>query len=173
MNPPLNEQSGMVTSITILSSGATNNKTVNVEPTPILLVEDDPNDIELIQLALENYNFVNQIDIVTDGEQALNYLLGLADDDALRPLPRLVLLDLKLPKINGVEVLRAIRSHPRTQELVIVVMTSSIEDQDLNACYELGVNSYIVKPLDFQQFVHVTRQVGFYWMMLNQVPPQS
>lgn len=163
----------MVTSITILSSGATNNQAVNVEPTPILLVEDDPNDIELIQLALENYNFVNQLDIVTDGEQALDYLIGSADDNALRPLPRLVLLDLKLPKVDGIEVLRTIRSHPRTQELVVVVMTSSVENQDLNACYELGVNSYIVKPLDFQQFVEVTRQVGFYWMMLNQIPPKS
>ncbi|MGP1383232.1 MAG: response regulator [Thainema sp.] len=146
---------------------------VNVEPTPILLVEDDPNDIELIQLALETYHFVNQLDIVMDGEQAVNYLLGSADDSTLRPLPRLVLLDLKLPKIDGIEVLRTIRSHPRTQDLVVVVMTSSVENQDLSACYELGVNSYIVKPLDFQQFVDITRQVGFYWMMLNQVPPQN
>ncbi len=157
----------------MLGSGATNTKTVNVEPTPILLVEDDPNDIELIQLALENYNFVNHLDIVTDGEQALNYLIGSTDGEALRSLPQLVLLDLKLPKVDGIEVLRTIRSHPRTQDLVVVVMTSSVENQDLNACYELGVNSYIIKPLDFQQFVDVMRQVGFYWMMLNQVPRQD
>lgn len=146
---------------------------MNVEPTKILLVEDDPNDIELIQLALENHNFVNQIDIVIDGEQALDYLLGSIPDhnnQFLHPLPRLVLLDLKLPKVDGIEVLRTLRNHPRTQELVVVVMTSSVESHDLDACYDLGVNSYIVKPLDFQQFLNVTRQVGFYWMMLNQIP---
>jgi CheY-like chemotaxis protein len=137
-----------------------------LNPTRILLVEDDPNDIELIQLAFEQSNFVNQMDIVTDGEQALQYLHGQRDS----PLPRLILLDLKLPKINGVQVLQAIRSHSLTQNLVVVVMTSSAEDQDIYACYQLGVNSYIVKPLDFQHFMEVSRQVGFYWMMLNQVP---
>jgi len=143
---------------------------VNSEPTRILLVEDDPNDVELIQLALESYNFVNQIDVVMDGEKALTYLQGRAGESFAAPLPRLVLLDLKLPKVDGIDVLRAIRNHPRTRELVVVVMTSSAENQDLNACYDLGVNSYIVKPLDFQQFIEVTRQVGFYWMMLNQLP---
>ena len=143
---------------------------MNSEPTRILLVEDDPNDVELIQLALESYNFVNQIDVVMDGEEALTYLQGRAGESFAAPLPRLVLLDLKLPKVDGIDVLRAIRNHPRTRELVVVVMTSSAENQDLNACYDLGVNSYIVKPLDFQQFIEVTRQVGFYWMMLNQLP---
>lgn len=143
---------------------------MNSEPTRILLVEDDPNDIELIKLALESYNFVNQIDVVMDGEEALTYLQGRAGESFATPLPRLVLLDLKLPKVDGIDVLRAIRNHPRTHELVVVVMTSSAENQDLNACYDLSVNSYIVKPLDFQQFIEVTRQVGFYWMMLNQLP---
>jgi len=143
---------------------------VNSEPTRILLVEDDPNDVELIKLALESYNFVNQIDVVMDGEEALTYLQGRAGESFATPLPRLVLLDLKLPKVDGIDVLRAIRNHPRTRELVVVVMTSSAESQDLNACYDLSVNSYIVKPLDFQQFIEVTRQVGFYWMMLNQLP---
>ncbi len=143
---------------------------MNSEPTRILLVEDDPNDVELIQLALESYNFVNQIDVAMDGEEALTYLQGRADESFAVPLPRLVLLDLKLPKVDGINVLRAIRNHPRTRELVVVVMTSSAENQDLNACYDLGINSYIVKPLDFQQFIEVTRQVGFYWMMLNQLP---
>lgn len=146
---------------------------VNVEPPRILLVEDDPNDVELIQLALESYNFVNQIDVVMDGEAALNYLHGEAGNPSPHPLPRLVLLDLKLPKINGMEVLRAIRTHPHTRDLVVVVMTSSAENQDLSACYELGVNSYIVKPLDFHQFIEVARQVGFYWMMLNCVPEEN
>ncbi len=146
---------------------------VNVDPTRILLVEDDPNDVELIQLALQRYNFVNQLDVVTDGEQALNYLYGRGGEPPSHPLPRLVLLDLKLPKVDGIQVLQAIRNHPRTQKLIVVVMTSSAENQDLSGCYELGVNSYIVKPLEFQQFIDVARQVGLYWMLLNQVPPQE
>lgn len=143
---------------------------MDLQPTKILLVEDDPNDVELIQLSLNSYNFVNQIDVVEDGEQALHYLLGRDGNLPLQPLPRLVLLDLKLPKINGIKVLETIRQHPRTRQLVVVVMTSSAEDRDLDACYDLGVNSYIVKPLDFQQFVEVARKVGFYWMMLNRPP---
>ena len=143
---------------------------MNVEPTRILLVEDEPNDVELIRLALDEYKFVNQMDVAADGEQALHYLLGRDGQESINPLPRLVLLDLKLPKISGIQVLEAIRTHPRTKSLVVVVMTSSAEDQDLRACYDLGVNSYIVKPLDFTQFTDVARQVGFYWMMLNQIP---
>lgn len=142
---------------------------LDVEPAQILLVEDDPHDVELIQLALDSYNFVNRMDVVQDGEQALGYLLGQPNGE-LYPLPRLVLLDLKLPKLNGIRILRTIREHPRTHNLVVVVMTSSQEDRDLQACYELGVNSYIVKPLDFQQFTEIARQVGLYWMMLNQPP---
>ncbi|MGK7875246.1 MAG: response regulator [Xenococcaceae cyanobacterium] len=138
--------------------------------TRILLVEEDPNDVELIQLVFENYNFVNQMDVVEDGEQALHYLLGREGNPPTLPLPQLVLLDLKLPKVSGIKVLETIRSHPRTRNLVVVVMTSSAEDPDLEVCYNLGVNSYIVKPLDFQQFVEVARQIGFYWMMLNALP---
>ena len=141
-----------------------------MQATKILLVEDDPNDIELIQIALEQYNFVNKIDIVTDGEQALHYLFGRDGQPPTHALPKLVLLDLKLPKINGLQLLEMIRNSPHTRNLVVVVMTSSAENVDLKACYDLGVNSYIVKPLDFQQFVEVSRQVGFYWMMLNQLP---
>jgi two-component system, response regulator len=136
----------------------------------LLLVEDDPNDVELICLALETYPFINQVDVVGDGEQALLYLFGSEDSAAARPLPRMILLDLKLPKINGIQVLEAIRRHPRTRHVVVVVMTSSAEDQDIEACYNLGVNSYVVKPLDFQQFQEVSQQVGRYWMQLNQSP---
>lgn len=143
---------------------------VEIEPTRILLVEDDPRDVELIELALDSYNFVNHIDVVEDGEQALQYLLGREGLPPSNPLPRLVLLDLKLPKVSGLKVLEVIRAHPRTHHLVVVVMTSSQEDRDLNACYNLGVNSYVVKPLDFAQFVEVSRQVGCYWMMLNKPP---
>lgn len=141
-----------------------------MEPARILLVEDDLNDIELVHLAFETHHFVNQIDVAYDGEQALHYLIGTTDQPATRPLPRLVLLDLKLPKLNGLRVLEAIRAHPRTRNLVVVMMTSSQEDRDLEACYNLGVNSYVVKPLDFQQFVAVTSQVGMYWMLLNHPP---
>jgi two-component system response regulator len=142
-----------------------------MEPTQILLIEDDPNDVELIQIALDSYNFVNKIDVVSDGEQAIHYLFGRDGKLPIHPLPRLILLDLKLPKIDGIQVLEMIRSSPRTRNLVVVVMTSSAENRDLKACYDLGVNSYIVKPLDFQQFVEMSQQVGFYWMMLNQLPP--
>ena len=141
-----------------------------IELSRILLVEDDPYDIELIQLSFESYHFINQLDIVTDGMQALDYLFGQNGKPPERPLPRLVLLDLKLPRLNGIQVLEQIRNHPRTRQLIVVVMTSSAEDHDLEACYNLGVNSYVVKPLDFQQFVDMSRRVGFYWMMLNQPP---
>ena len=142
-----------------------------ISPSRLLVVEDDPNDIELIRLALDSYPFVNQMDIAEDGEQALLYLLG-QDDNVRpkRPLPRMVLLDLKLPKVNGIQVLETIRQHPRTQNLVVVVMTSSAESRDIEACYDLRVNSYIIKPLDFQQFQEVSQQVGVYWMQLNQTP---
>ncbi|NUN65459.1 response regulator [Pseudanabaena biceps] len=144
-----------------------------MEPTQILLVEDDPNDVELIQLALEQYNFVNKIDIAFDGEQAVHYLFGRDGQPPTKELPKLVLLDLKLPKIDGIQILEMIRNSPRTRNLVVVVMTSSAENNDLKTCYDLGVNSYIVKPLDFQQFMEVSRQMGFYWMMLNQFPAQE
>jgi two-component system response regulator len=140
---------------------------VEIEPTRILLVEDDPHDVELIQLAFDSYNFINQMDVVEDGEQALHYLFGRDGQPSPYALPRVVLLDLKLPKVKGINVLEAIRSHPCTHNLAVVIMTSSQEDRDLNACYELGANSYIVKPLDFAQFIDVSRQVGLYWMLLN------
>jgi two-component system, response regulator len=136
----------------------------------ILLVEDDPNDIELIRLSLENTHFVHQLDVVQDGEQALHYLLGQNGAPPIHPLPKLILLDLKLPRVSGIQVLETLRNHPRTQNVVIVAMTSSGEERDIELCYTLKVNSYIVKPLDFQQFADVSRQVGLYWMTLNQAP---
>ena len=141
-----------------------------IEPTRILLVEDDPNDVELIQLALDSYQFVNQIDVVNDGQKAIHYLLGTEEQPTQNALPRMVLLDLKLPKVSGIKVLETIRAHPRTHNLVVVVMTSSQEDKDLRTCYELKVNSYIVKPLDFGQFTEVIRNLACYWMMLNKPP---
>lgn len=146
---------------------------MNAEPARILLVEDDPNDVELIQLSLQSPQFANRIDVVYDGEQALEYLLGEPGELPRQPLPRFVLLDLKLPKVSGLRVLEAIRAHPRTRNVIVVVMTSSQEDRDLKACYDLGVNSYVVKPLDFQQFNHVAYQVGAYWMLINRPPVLS
>ncbi len=139
------------------------------ELTRFLLVEDDPNDVELVRLAFSNHNLLNLMDVAIDGEEAVNYLIG-HDQHPPAPLPRFVLLDLKLPKLSGLEVLARIRNHPRTHNLVVVAMTSSAEDQDLVRCYELGVNSYVVKPLDFEQFITVTRQIGLYWMLLNAAP---
>ncbi|GAB4439174.1 MAG: response regulator [Cyanobacteria bacterium J069] len=141
----------------------------------MLLIEDDPNDVELIRLALERGGLAAPMDVVHDGEAALNYLLGNTADPsqqgrAIRPLPDFVLMDLKLPRINGIQLLQTLRSHPRTRRLVIVVMSSSQEDPDLNACYDLGVNSYIVKPQDFGQFSAAIRQISTYWLELN-CPP--
>lgn len=136
----------------------------------LLLVEDDPNDVELVRMALEPSHLNYSMDIAFDGEQALQYLFGAGEVRVEPPLPQLVLLDLKLPKVNGIQVLQAIRTNPRTRRLVVVVMTSSQEDSDLNTCYDLGINSYIVKPLDFQQFLEVSQTVGSYWMTLNKPP---
>lgn len=142
-------------------------RTMVINTSRLLVVEDDPNDIELIRLALEDYPFINQIDVEQDGEGALHYLLSSAAEASPRPLPRLVLLDLKLPKISGLEVLEVIRNHPRTKQLVVVVMTASNEHHDITACYRLGVNSYVVKPQDSEQFQDLSRRVGVYWMQLN------
>ena len=144
---------------------------MEVEPARILLVEDEPLNVELLQLALNNYNFLNQIDIVEDGEQALQYLLGREGNSPTHPLPDLILLDLRLPKINGVQVLQQIRNNPRTRDLAVVILTTSPEDDQLKACYALGINSYIVKPLDFERLICVMRSVGLYWMLLKTPPP--
>jgi two-component system response regulator len=140
-------------------------------PGRILLVEDDPHDVELVQLALEPIGVTDFLDVVSDGELALQHLLGQPHMPPQHPLPRVVLLDLKLPKLNGLQVLSTIRQHPRTRQLAVVVMTSSQEDTDLDACYHLGVNSYIVKPLDHELFWDVAQAIGRYWMTLNQPPP--
>lgn len=143
---------------------------MEVEPARILLVEDEPLNVELLQLALERYNFVNLVDFLEDGEQALEYLLGREDNPPDHPLPDLVLLDLRLPKINGIQVLQEIRNHPRTQDLTVIILTTSHEDPDLNACYALGINSYIAKPLDFERLIRAIRQVGLHWMLLKSSP---
>jgi CheY-like chemotaxis protein len=143
---------------------------LNNAPGRILLVEDDPHDIELVQMALEEYQLTSALDIVMDGEQALHYLLGQGEIDPPQPLPQLILLDLKLPRISGIQVLQTIRASPRTHRLIVVVMTSSEEDLDVETCYDLGANSYVVKPVNFQRFLNVAQQVGLYWMHFNKSP---
>jgi two-component system response regulator len=134
----------------------------------ILLVEDDPDDAELAIMALSENRLVNEIKHVWDGEEALQFL----HDESQQLLPQLVLLDLKLPKVSGLEVLKQIRSNPRTNRLPVVILTSSDEDQDIAACYDSGVNSYIRKPIDFDQFTECVKQLGLYWLVLNMGPPE-
>ena len=141
----------------------------------ILLVEDNPDDQELTRLAFEKHNIMNELVIANDGVEALEYLFGGGGEDNpdLRPLPAVVLLDLKLPRIDGLEVLRQIRSNPRTRTLPVIVLTSSQEERDVVASYKNGVNSYIRKPVDFLEFIETVRQLGMYWLLLNVTPPRE
>jgi len=138
----------------------------------ILLVEDNPDDEELAVHALTQANLANHIHIVRDGAEALEFIFreGAPDDPSARTGPKLILLDLKLPKVDGLEVLRRIKKDERTRKIPVVVLTSSREERDVVDSYELGVNSYIVKPVDFEQFTESVRQVGLYWVLLNQPP---
>lgn len=138
----------------------------------ILLVEDNPDDAELALRAFRQNRIANAVRVVHDGAEALDYLFARgahADRDA-GVAPQVVLLDLKLPKVDGLEVLRAMRADPRTRLVPVVVLTSSVEEDDVVRSYELGGNSYIRKPVDFAQFVEAVRQLGLYWLVLN-VPP--
>jgi len=135
----------------------------------ILLVEDDPDHEALAIRALRKANVANQIEVARDGAEALAYMESIAAGE--RPMPQLVLLDLKLPKVDGLDVLRSIRSSSKTAILPVVVLTSSDEERDIVASYRLGVNSYIRKPVNFADFAEATRQLGMYWLLLNQCPP--
>lgn len=136
----------------------------------ILLVEDNPNDAELTLRALKKHNLTNRVLHVKDGAEALEFLFanGAYDQRNVERTPRVILLDLKLPKVDGIEVLRKVKADERTRVVPVVVLTSSREDQDLRECYALGVNSYIVKPVEFENFVKAVSDLGFYWMLLNQ-----
>jgi len=145
------------------------------KPAVILLIEDDKGDQELIRRSFEKGKIKNDLYIVEDGEQALDYLLrrGKYSDPALSPRPDLVLLDLNLPKIDGRKVLEKIRSTVELKRLVVVILTTSKQDQDIIRSYEMGVNSYITKPFDFQQFVKVVQEVGHYWFQVVVLPPNG
>ena len=132
----------------------------------ILLVEDNPSDVALTRRALMKSAITNPLVVAEDGQQALDYLQGAAE------LPILILLDLKLPRIDGLEVLRRVRAEPRMRRVPVVILTSSLEEQDVAAGYDLGTNSYIRKPVDFTQFAEVVKQLGLYWLVINQPPPQ-
>ena len=138
----------------------------------ILLVEDNPNDEELTLYALKRNNISNHIQVVRDGAEALEYLFctGVYAHRQINDPPKVVLLDLKLPKVDGLEVLERIKADDRTRTIPVVMLTSSQEERDIVESYQLGVNSYIVKPVDFEQFIEAVRQLGLYWMLLNQTP---
>ncbi|MBX2917428.1 MAG: response regulator [Cyclobacteriaceae bacterium] len=131
----------------------------------ILVVEDSPEDAELIVRTLKKYNLANHLKHVQDGEEALNYLLNENDF-----LPKLILLDLKMPKVDGIEVLRVLKEHPQKKLIPVVVLTSSREERDIVESYRLGVNAYIVKPVDFEKFVKAVADIGLFWLILNQPP---
>lgn len=138
----------------------------------ILLVEDNSDDEELTRLALEKSNIANTLDVARDGAQALDYLFrrGAYAERDPADLPTIVLLDLKLPKVDGLEVLRQLRADERTRLMPVVILTSSKEERDLATGYRLGANSYIRKPVDFDKFVEAVRQLGLYWLVLNEPP---
>lgn len=139
----------------------------------ILLVEDNPDDVALTERALKKNNIINTVVVAHDGQEALDFLTGTGafEGAATDELPEVVLLDLKLPKVNGLEVLRAIRNDERTHRLPVVILTSSVEERDIVSSYDLGANSYIRKPVDFDQFVEAVRELGLYWLVLNQPAP--
>lgn len=143
---------------------------------PILLVEDNPDDIDLTVRALRDGRVGNELTVANDGEEALELLLGSdssVDEAPLRRPPVLVLLDLSLPKVGGLEVLRQMRAHDRTRSIPTVILTSSRQEDDLAKAYALGVNSYVRKPIDFNEFVQVLAQLRLYWLVINEPPPEG
>jgi two-component system, response regulator len=138
----------------------------------ILLVEDNANDEELAKIALKNNNITNKIKIARDGVEALEYLFGSVDGETLKCVgPMVILLDLKLPKIDGLKVLRRIKDHPEAKKIPVIILTSSSEERDILESYHLGANSYIRKPVDFNKFTEAINQIGMYWLLLNKQSP--
>jgi len=143
-----------------------------MEETEILLVEDNPNDAELTIRALKKNNFANKIFHVRDGAEALDFIFATGEyaNPKIEHIPRVILLDLKLPKVSGLEVLKRLKREPRTRAIPVVVLTSSQEEQDIIESYNLGVNSYITKPVEFENFMEAVAKLGCYWLLLNQPP---
>jgi CheY-like chemotaxis protein len=140
----------------------------------ILMVEDDPKDVELTLTALEEYNLANEVVVTRDGQEALDYLYCRGQFSArTSDNPAVLLLDLKLPKVDGLEVLHQIKSDDRLKMIPVVVLTSSREERDMMRSYQLGVNAYVVKPVDFHEFVNAVRELGVFWAVINQPPPGS
>ena len=140
----------------------------------ILMVEDDPRDVELTLTALEEYNLANEVVVTRDGEEALDYLYCRGNfTERLGENPAVLLLDLKLPKIDGLEVLQQIKSDEKLRLIPVVVLTSSHEERDMVASYRLGVNAYVVKPVDFHEFVNAIKELGVFWAVINEPPPGS
>jgi CheY-like chemotaxis protein len=140
----------------------------------ILMVEDDPKDVELTLTALEDYNLANEVVVVRDGEEALDYLYNRGPHaDRTSGNPAVMLLDLKLPKVDGLEVLRQVKADEKLRLIPVVVLTSSHEEKDLVTSYKLGVNAYVVKPVDFHQFVNAIKELGAFWAVINAPPPGS
>lgn len=148
---------------------------IDVRINTVLLVEDNPDDEALTLRALHKYNLANDIVVVRDGQEALDYLFaeGQYDGRNREELPQVVLLDLNLPKVDGLEVLRRVAADPIVRRVPVVVLTSSDEEQDLVRSYDLGANSYVRKPVDFEQFLETARQLGMYWLVFNEVPNEA
>ena len=145
---------------------------VNVDAVDILLVEDNPHDVELTLRALKKHHLANSVFVVKDGAEAIDFIFatGTYSQRNIENGPKVVLLDLKLPKVDGLKVLRKIKSDERTKVIPVVVLTSSQEDRDIVESYKLGVNSYMVKPVDFDKFIECVGELGFYWLLLNKPP---
>jgi two-component system, response regulator len=146
---------------------------MNQHAVDVLLVEDNEGDAELTIRELKKNHLSNNLFHVRDGEEALDFLFGTGDfsnQQIISPLPKIVLLDIQMPKVNGIEVLERIRADERTKKTPVVMLTSSNQDPDIRKCYSLGANSYIVKPVDFDRFAEVIKNIGFYWLLLNQKP---
>ena len=140
----------------------------------ILMVEDDPRDVELTMTALEEYNLANEVVVTRDGKEALDYLYCRGEfTSRSNDNPAVMLLDLKLPKVSGLEVLQQIKSDERLKTIPVVVLTSSHEEKDMIRSYQLGVNAYVVKPVDFHEFVNAVKELGVFWAVINQPPPGS
>jgi len=145
---------------------------IDMNEVEILIVEDNPNDAEMALRALKKNNLTNKVLVLKDGEAAINFVFAKGEfaNRSKSDRPRLILLDLKLPKVDGLEVLKAVKGNPETKIIPVVILTSSQEESDLIESYQLGANSYIIKPVDFDKFVDAVKEVGFYWLLLNKQP---